>query len=182
MWHRIIRNMDARRFVFVDEFGANIRLTRLFGWAPRGERSRGTQLRNYDTNLTVCASLTLDGITSAMILDGAMNGPAFDQYVERVLLPTLQPKQIVVMDNLSSHKQAPIRAMIEAVGCRVVFLPSYSPDFNPIEQAISKIKQRLRRVGAKTTEALEAAIGEAIDLVSPKDADGFFTCAGYKVQ
>ena len=135
MWHRIIRNIDARRLVFVDEFGVNIRLARLFGWAPRGTRSRGSVPRNYGKNLSVCAALSLEGVTAAMTIEGAVDGLAFEQYVEQVLVPTLKPRQIVIMDNLSAHKQAAVRQAIEAVGARVVFLPSYSPDFTPIEQS-----------------------------------------------
>jgi transposase len=182
MWHRIVRNIDARRLVFVDESGANITLARRYGWAPKGTRSRGSVPRNYGTNLTLFASLSLSGISSAMLLDGAADGLSFQLYVERFLVPTLVPRQLVIMDNLSIHKQAPMRRAIEAAGCRVLFLPSYSPDMTPIEQAFSKIKAILRRAGARTREALEAAITEAIDLVTTEDATGFFRHCGYLVQ
>ncbi len=182
MWYRIVRNIDARRLVFVDESGATIALARRYGWAPKGARSHGSVPRNYGTNLTLFASLSLDGINSAMVLDGAADGISFQLYVERILVPTLVPRQLVIMDNLSAHKQAPIRRAIEAAGCRVLFLPSYSPDMNPIEQAFSKIKAILRRVEARTRETLEAAIAEAIDLVTTADAHSFFRHAGYVVQ
>jgi transposase len=182
MWHRIIRHIDARRLVFVDEFGVNIRLARLFGWAPRGTRSRGTVPRNYGTNLSVCAALSLRGITAVMTIEGAVDGPAFAQYVEQVLVPTLKPRQIVIMDNLSAHKQAAVREAIEAVGARVVFLPSYSPDFNPIELAVSVMKAALRRVEAKTREGLEAALPATLDEVSPREAVNMFRHCGYSVQ
>lgn len=182
MWHRIIRNIDARRLVFVDEFGVNIRLARLFGWAPRGERSRGLVPRNYGTNLSVCAALSLDGITAVMSIEGAIDGLAFDQYVEQLLVPTLKPRQLVILDNLSVHKRARVRQAIEAVGARVLFLPSYSPDFNPIEMAISIMKQALRRVEATTREALEAALPAALDKVPPQAALNCFRHYGYSVQ
>jgi transposase len=182
MWHRILRNIDARRLVFVDEFGVNIRLARLFGWAPRGERSRGKVPRNYGKNLSVCAALSLAGITAAMTIEGAVDGLAFVQYVEQVLAPTLQPRQLVILDNLSAHKQAAVRQAIEAVGARVVFLPSYSPDFNPAELAISAIKAALRRVEAKTREALEAALPTTLDDVTSKEAVNMFRHCGYSVQ
>ena len=182
MWHRILRNIDARRLVFVDEFGVTIRLARLFGWAPRGTRSRGLIPRNYGTNLSVCAALSLDGITAAMTIEGAVDSLAFVPYVERILVPTLKPRQIVIMDNLSVHKQAAVRQAIEAVGARVVFLPSYSPDFTPVEMAISVIKQALRRVEAKTRETLEAALPTTLDEVSRHDALNMFRHCGYSVQ
>jgi transposase len=182
MWHRIIRNIDARRLVFVDEFGVNIRLARLFGWAPRGMRSRGSVPRNYGKNLSVCAALSAAGITAAMTIDGAVDGLAFEQYVVRILVPTLKPRQIVILDNLAVHKQAAVRQAIEAVGARVLFLPSYSPDFNPIEMMISMIKQALRRVQATTREGLEAALPMAIETVTQTKALHSFRHCGYSVQ
>lgn len=182
MWHRILQNIDARRLVFIDEFGVNVRLARLFGWAPRGERSRGLIPRNYGKNLSVCAALSLDGITAAMTIDGAIDGVAFEQYIERILIPALRSGQIVILDNLSVHKQARVRQAIEAVGARVVFLPSYSPDFTPVEMAISVIKQALRRVEAKTRETLEAALPATLDEVSRHDAINMFRHCGYSVQ
>ncbi len=194
MWHRIIRNkvpetgIDARRLVFVDEFGVNIRLARLFGWAPRGKRSRGSVPRNYGKNLSVCAALSLEGITAVMTIEGAVDGLAFEHYVERLLVPSLKLRQIVIMDNLSAHKQAAVRQAIEAVGARVVFLPSYSPDFNPkvpgtgIEMAISVIKQALRREEANTRDGLEATLPTTLDTVTPLEAVNMFRHCGYAVQ
>jgi transposase len=182
MWQRIIRNIDARRLVFVDEFGVNIRLARLFGWAPRGKRSRGSVPRNYGKNLSVCAAISLEGITAAMTLDGAIDGVAFEYYVERILVPTLRPRQLVILDNLAVHKQAAVREAIEAVGARVLFLPSYSPDFNPIEMVISVIKQRLRRVQAGTREQLDAALPAALDAITPNQTQNCFRHCGYLVQ
>lgn len=179
MWYRIVRNIDIRRLVFVDESGANITLARRYGRAPTDQRCHGTAPRNYGENLTLIASLSLEGIDAAMLLDGAADRPSFQVYIERILVPTLRPGQLVILDNLSVHKQAALRAAIQAVGCRVLFLPSYSPDMNPIELAFSKIKAYLRRVGARTKESLEVAISQAIDLVSSDDATGFFHHCGY---
>jgi transposase len=118
----------------------------------------------------------------AMVLDGPIDGIAFRHYVERFLVPSLRPGQIVVLDNLSVHKDAAVRAAIRAAGCLLLYLPSYSPDFNPIELALSKVKAYLRRVGARTQEDLEAALGSAIDLISPADARGYFRHCGFTVS
>jgi transposase len=174
-----VRNLAARRLRFVDESGANITLHRRYGWAPRTERCYGAVPRNYGNNLTLVASLSLDGIEAPMLLDGALDGIAFERYVAEVLCPTLRPGELVILDNLAVHKHHAARAMIEAAGCRLLFLPSYSPDFNPIELAFSKIKAYLRRAGARTQEALEAGIAAAIDLITPADATGYFHHRGY---
>jgi transposase len=174
-----VTKFDARRLRFVDESGANVTLARRYGWAPKGERVHGSVPRNYGENLTLVASLSLEGIEAPMLLEGALDSRAFVQYVERFLVPTLRPGEVVIWDNLAVHKRAPVRAAIHAAGCRVLFLPSYSPDFNPIEHAFSKIKAYLRRVGARTQEALEAAMAEAIELITAADATGYFGHCGY---
>lgn len=179
IWHRIVTHFPAHRFIFVDESGTNLTLARRYGRALRGERCPGTAPRNYPTNLTLVASCTPNGIGPCMVVDGAINGQLFRRYVEDILVPALHPGQIVVMDNLNVHKQETIRAAITGAGCRLLFLPSYSPDFNPIELAFSKIKAYLRRVGMQTQEALEAALATAIDLVSPTDAAGYFRHCGF---
>lgn len=179
IWHRIVTHLAAERFIFLDESGTNLRLARRYGRAPRGERCPGTAPRNYPTNLTLIASCTTTGIGPSMLLDGAVNSPAFQLYIERILVPALRPGQIVVMDNLNVHKQAAVRAAIRRAGCHPLYLPSYSPDFNPIELAFSKIKAHLRRVGIHTQAALEAAMSEAIDLITPTDATGYFRHCGF---
>jgi transposase len=179
IWHRIVTHLAADRLVFVDESGANLTLARRYGRALHGDRCLGTAPRNYPTNLTLVASCTPAGIGPSMVLDGAVNGEAFRLYVERILVPALRPGQIVVMDNLNVHKHEAIRTAITGAGCRLLFLPSYSPDFNPIELAFSKIKAHLRRVGVRTQAALNAAIGEAIDLITPTDATGYFRHCGF---
>jgi transposase len=179
IWHHLVTLRSADRFVFLDESGANLTLARRYGRAPHNERCPGTAPRNYPTNLTLLAACTLNGIGPSIVIDGAVNGAIFRAYVEQVLVPTLQPGQIVVMDNLNVHKHAAVRAAIRQAGCYLVYLPSYSPDFNPIELAFSKVKAYLRRVGAHTQRALEAAIGEAIDLITPADAAGYFRHCGF---
>jgi len=177
-----VRNFDPRRLVFIDESGANITLVPRFGRAPKGQRCYGSVPRGHYRHLTLFASLSLTGMEASMILEGAADREAFRVYVEQVLVPTLKPRQLVILDNLSVHKQAPLRRAIEAVGCRVLFLPTYSPDLNPIEQAFAKIKQILRRTQARTTEALDEAIGQAIERVTQTDASGFFRGCGYIPQ
>lgn len=179
VWHQVVRNIDPGRLVFIDESGANITLVPRYGRAPKGERCHGSQPRGTYRHLTLFASLSLTGIEAPMVMEGAADREAFRTYVERVLVPTLHPGQLVILDNLSVHKQAPMRRAIEAAGCRVLFLPTYSPDFNPIEQAFAKIKQHLRCVQAKTTASLVDAIAAAVDLVTATDAAGFFRGCGY---
>jgi transposase len=128
---------------------------------------------------TFVGGLRLSGMTAPMVLDGAMNGPAFLAYVEQVLTPTLDPGDIVVMDNLPTHKLAGVRAAIEAVGAKVLYLPPYSPDFNPIEMAFSKLKAFLKKVATRTKEALWAAIADGIDTFTPDECVNYFAAAGY---
>lgn len=153
-----------------------------YGRAPQGHRCPGSVPHTYGENLTLCAALTLSGVTAAMVLDGGTDRLAFELYVEHFLVPTLRPRQIVIMDNLAVHKQLTIRRLIQAAQCAVIFLPSYSPDFNPIELAFAKIKAYLRHTEARTREALEQAMGTAIDLVTAVDAEGFFRHCGYSAQ
>jgi transposase len=181
-WHQTVKDLDARRLVFLDESGATITLARRYGRAPKGERSPGSAPRNYGQNLTLVAALSLHGLDAPMLLDGAIDTLAFERYVKEFLVPMLRPGQIVILDNLAVHKQEPIRRAIEAAKCQLLFLPSYSPDFNPIEQVFSTIKAYIRRVGARTQEALEAAIAQAIDRVTPADARNYFRHCGYVNQ
>jgi transposase len=139
----------------------------------------GSVPRNYGENLTAICSLTLSGIHTAMLLDGAVDGAAFEVYVEHILAPALTPGQVVIMDNLAVHKRRGVREVIEAAGAQVRFLPAYSPDLNPIEQAFAKLKAALRRAQARTREALEAAIAAAIETITTADAVAFFRDCGY---
>jgi len=138
----------------------------LYARAPKGERARGSVPRNRGKNTTLIAALSLEGMGAALILEGSANTTAFELYVEQVLVPSLHAGQIVVMDNLQAHKSARVRTAIEAKGCQLLFLPGYSPDLSPIEEAFSKLKTVLRRAGARTREALEEAIGQALLTIS----------------
>ena len=175
----LIATVDAHRLVVVDEMGSNLALTPLYARAPKGQRAVGTVPRNHGKNTTVVAALTLHGIGPALILQGAVDAPAFVAYVREILAPTLTPGQIVVLDNLSAHTDPQVRQLIEARECQVLYLPAYSPDFSPIEAAFAKIKQVLRRLSARTTEALYAALAQALECITIQDAHGFFRHCGY---
>jgi len=172
-------NLDPADLVSVDEAGTTCALTRLYARAPQGERAIGQVPRNHGTPTTLISALAPDGIQAALSLPGAVDKLAFRAFVQQVLAPTLRPGQVVATDNLSVHHDPVIQAAIEARDCLLIFLPAYSPDFAPIEQAFAKIKAYLRKVGARTQEALDRAIAEAIALITPADARGFFRHAGY---
>ncbi len=178
-WREQARQLAAQDLVFVDETGANIALTPLYARAPRGQRAVGKVPRNYGANTTLIASLSRQGIGEAFILEGAADAVTFEIYVEQILAPSLRSGQIVIPDNLSIHEGACVRQAIEAKGCQLLFLPAYSPDLSPIEEAFSKLKAYLRRVGARTYEALFEAIAQALLTVTAADARGWFTHCGY---
>ena len=178
-WQEDVQQMPACTLVFVDESGSHTSLTPLYGWAPKNERAYGVTPRNRGPNTTILGALSPQGVQAAMTLEGAADTIAFEVFIEQVLAPTLQPGQTVVMDNLSIHKSQTTRQLIEKCGCTLLFLPAYSPDFSPIEQAWSKLKTYLRRVGARTKEALEAAIGDGLQFITPHDAQGWFKHCGY---
>ncbi len=178
-WREQMSGVDANQLVIVDETGSNIGLTPLYAWAAKGERASGRVPRNSGKKTTLLASLSLQGMGAAMILEGATESIAFELSIEQVLAPSLQPGQIVVMDNLSSHTSSKVRQAIQARGCQLLFLPAYSPDLSPIEEAFSKLKAFLRRVGARTREDLFEAISQALELITPQDALGWFTHCGY---
>jgi transposase len=178
-WRENANQLPTESLLFIDECGSNIALTPLYARAPKGERARGSVPRNRGKNTTLIAALTLEGMGAAMILEGSANTTAFEVYVEQVLTPTLQAGQIVIMDNLQAHKSARVRVAIEAKNCQLLFLPSYSPDLSPIEEAFSKLKTALRRTGARTREALEEAIAQALRAITAQDAQGWFQHCGY---
>lgn len=180
-YQALIQPLDLQRFKFVDESGVNVAMTRRFGRAPRGERVIGTVPQNYGTNLTMMAALSLHGIEAVMTIEGATDAEVFHAYAEQVLGPTLRPGDIVVLDNLSAHKIATIRTVIEGRGARLFYLPPYSPDLAPIERAWSKIKTYLRAAKARSREALELAIQQALTTITAADAHGWFTHCGYTV-
>jgi transposase len=165
--------------VFLDETGSHLGYTPTHAWAPRGQRAYATAPANRGENKTVVAALTLDGVGPRMRFDGAMTTARFEGYVRFVLAPTLRPGQVVIADNLQAHLGPGVRAAIEQRGARFLPLPPYSPDFNPIEEAFSKVKQFLRRAQARTDDALRAATGAAFDTITSANAAGWFTHCGY---
>ena len=181
-WRERVSKLDPKKLVFVDECGTNISLTTLYGRAPKGERSYGKAPRNWGKNLTLIASLSVEGLSGKnMVFEGATDTRAFETYVEHFLCANLKKRQVVIMDNLSAHKGERIRILIESKGAHLLFLPSYSPDFNPIEGAFSKLKNSLRKAKARTRESLLEAIGRALDEVTDHDAQGWFGHCGYGV-
>ena len=171
--------MDAGRLVFVDEMGANVSLSPLYAWSRRGERAHAKAPRNWGKNVTLLASITREGLGPCLAVEGSTTREVFEAYLERVLAPSLRPGQVVVLDNLSAHKGGRVKELVEVAGCEIVYLPPYSPDLNPIEQAFSKVKGLLRRAEARTRGALVEAMGRALDAVSARDARGFFGHCGY---
>jgi transposase len=178
-WREQASHFASQDLVFVDETGSHIAMTPLYAYAPRGQRAVGKVPRNYGANMTLLACMSLQGMGEALMLDGAADAAAFEVYIEQVLAPSLRPGQIVILDNLSIHLGSRVKQAIEAKGCRLVFLPAYSPDFSPIEEAFSKLKTFLRRVGARTREDLQEAIAQALIRITAQDALGWFTHCGY---
>ncbi len=165
--------------MFVDECGSNVGLAPLRARAPRGERAHGKAPRNRGKNTTLLASMGAGGMGPSLAVEGGTTKAVFEAYVEKALAPSLWPGQVVVMDNLSAHKGERVRELVEERGCEVLFLPSYSPDFSPIEEAFSKLKALLRRARARTKEALVEALGRALDTITPEDVKGWFGHCGY---
>ncbi|MBB3900519.1 transposase [Roseococcus suduntuyensis] len=157
-------------------------MARLRGRAPRGERCRAPVPHGHWKTTTFTGALRLSGMTAPMVLDGAMNGAAFLAYVEQVLVPTLAPRDIVVMDNLPANKPATVRVAIERAGATLLYLPPYSPDFNPIENAFAKLKSLLRKAAARTIDELWDAIRDALPAFSPAECANYFTATGYEPE
>lgn len=178
-WREQAAALDPAALVFVDETSTNTAMTPRTARAPRGQRAVGSAPRNHGPHVTLLAALTPDGVGPAMALPGALDGPAFALYAERVPAPALRPGQVVVLDNLSAHKNDDARKAVEAAGGRLLFLPAYSPDFNPIELAFAKVKPALRRAAARTPDDLLAATAAAIDAVTASDARGYYAHCGF---
>ncbi len=176
----VAEGLGGERLVFVDEMGANTSLAPLYGWSRKGERARFKVPRNWGANITLLASITAGGVGLCLAVEGSTTSEVFEVYIERVLAPELRAGQVVVMDNLSVHKGSRVRQLIEERGCKLMYLPPYSPDYNPIEQAFSKVKGLLRRAEARTREALVEAMGRALSAVTAQDARGFFGDCGYR--
>ena len=180
-WRTLVSGgLDGRRFVFVDECSTNTSLSPIYGWSRRGSRARFEVPRNWGANVTLLSSMSIEGMGPSLAVEGATTKAVFEAYAERVLAPSLCAGQIVVMDNLSAHKGERVRELIEGKGCELLYLPPYSPDLNPIEEAFSKLKASLRRAGGRTREALLEAMGRSLDAVTASDAQGFFEHRGYR--
>ena len=169
--------------MWVDECGTHTSMTRLYARAPKGERAYGSVPRNRGKDTTLIASMTLEGaMGEAVAFEGSTKAFVFEAYVEHFLAPALRPGQIVAMDNLGAHKTDRVRGLIEERGCELWFLPAYSPDLNPIEEAFSKVKAFLRKAAARTREALVEAMGRALSAITPRDAAGWFAHCGYRFR
>jgi transposase len=178
-WRVEVAALAADDLVFLDETGSHLGYTPTRARAPRGRRAYAAAPRNPGENKTVVAALTRDGVRALLRFDGGMTSVRFEGYVRHVLAPTLRPGQVVIADNLRAHHTAGARAAIEARGARLLFLPPYSPDFNPIEHTFSKVKQFLRRAQARTDDTLRAATWAAFATVTTTDAAGWFAHCGY---
>ena len=171
--------IDAGRLVFVDEMGSNTSLRPLYAWSRRGERAPASVPRNWGRNVTLLSSRKILGMGPSMAVEGATTRAVFEAYVEEALCPSLSAGQVVVMDNLSTHKGGRTRELIEGRGCELLYLPPYSPDLNPIEQAFSKLKGLLRRAESRARGALIESMGAALSAITARDASGFFRHCGY---
>ena len=181
-WWEQVSELDPACLVFLDESGVTTEMTRRYGWEPRPERVCEAVPTGHWRTLTVLAALTTTGVLASMSIESPTDGDVFLAFVEQVLAPRLEPGHVVVLDNLSAHKVAGVRQLIEARGAQVLYLPPYSPDFNPIELAWSKLKQRLRGVKARVLEQLEPALADALSAITAQNARGFFRHCGYRIQ
>ncbi|MCA1616926.1 MAG: IS630 family transposase [Acidobacteria bacterium] len=181
-WRGRAAEFIVGRLKFIDESGSNLALTRRYGRAAPGRRVAEGVPQNYGENVTMLAAIGVGGLRAPMTINGAVDGEVFLIYVREVLSPTLSEGDVVVMDNLGAHRVEGVREAIEAVGARVEYLPPYSPDFNPIEKCWSKVKTYLRKAKARTREALEAALKEALLTITEADARAWFVHCGYPVH
>lgn len=171
--------LDAPRLVFIDETAVTTKMVRQYGRAPRGERLVAKVPHGHWKTLTLVAALRIDGVTAPYVVDGAMDGPSFLAYVQQVLAPTLRKGDVVFMDNLRTHKVDGVREAVEAAGAHVRYLPAYSPDFNPIEMAFSRLKAALRKGAARSVTALVKLIGKLVNSFAPDECANYFRHAGY---
>ncbi|WP_442970524.1 IS630 family transposase [Roseovarius sp. D22-M7] len=171
--------IHPERLIFLDETGTDTNMTRAYGRCLKGLRLKGSAPFRRWGNQTLIAGLSCEGIVAPWVISGAMDRDAFDAYVEKVLIPELEPGSVVILDNLATHKSEKAAGLLKANGCWFLFLPAYSPDLNPIEMAFSKLKAHLRRIGARTFSQLIEAIGEICDLFIPDECWNFFKAAGY---
>jgi transposase len=181
-WRAGQADLNQERLVFIDESGASTKMTRLYGRCARGKRLVCAVPHGHWKTPTFVGALRHDGMTAPCVVDGPMNGETFLAWIEQSLVPTLRPHDIVVMDNLSSHKVKGVRQAIEAVGAVLHYLPPYSPDLNPIEQYFAKLKSLLRKAAARTRETLDNAIADALTRFSQKEYANFLANSGYRYQ
>jgi transposase len=179
-WFESQLDLDPEKLIFIDETWTTTNMARKCGRAIKGERLRAGVPHGHWKTTTFVAGLRVTGMVAPMVLDGPINGIWFQAYVEQVLVPALSPGDIVIMDNLGSHKGPKVRAAIEAVGAKLLYLPPYSPDFNPIENAFSKLKALLRKAAERTVDALWDRIGALLGEFSPQECANFFAAAGYE--
>ena len=179
---KAVAELEVERFKFLDESGVNLSLTRLYGRAAPDQRVVDSAPQPSGSQTTTLAVIGLTGITAPLVLSGAVNGPVFHGYVQQCVVPTLQPGDIVFMDNLPAHKVAGIETLIEACGAHLIYLPPYSPDFNPIELAWSKVKTILRRLQARTFPDLVEALKQALCAITLQDIQGWFVHCGYAIN
>ena len=178
-WARLQAAVDPRRFVFIDETWAKTNMTRLHGRIARGQRLRALVPYGRWKTMTFVAALRCEGISAPLVLDGPVNAASFQAWIDQMLAPTLRPGDIVVMDNLSSHKGPGIRRAIRAAGAKLFFLPPYSPDLNPIEKMFAKLKTLLRKAAERTAEATWRRIGTLLDNFPPQECANYVRSAGY---
>jgi transposase len=171
--------MDPEKLVFIDETWTSTSMTRRCGRAPKGRRCIGSAPHGHWKTTTFVGALRRSRLTAPMVTDGPMDGEMFLAYVRQFLCPTLQPGDIVVLDNLSSHKVSGVKQVIQATGATLLYLPPYSPDFNPIEKLFSKLKALLRKAAKRTVDALWTEIGNLLNTLTPRECSNFFTTCGY---
>jgi transposase len=178
-WFEGQTELDPEHLIFIDESGLSTKMARLRGWAPKGSRCRAAIPHGHWKTITFVGGLTLNGFIAPMLLDGPMDGECFLAWIEQMLASTLRPGDLVVMDNLPAHKVAGVKEAIEACGAKLLYLPPYSPDFNPIETAFAKVKALVRKAAARTFDALETAAADALRQFNPNECVNYFAHAGY---
>jgi transposase len=179
IWEQCLPGLNLEKLVFLDESGINTFMARRCGRCSQGQRLVDSAPAGQWQSNTLMAAVRLDGVIAPMVLDGPVNGESFAGYIEECLVPELSAGDIVIMDNLPAHKSQRITEAIEGAGCTLVYLPPYSPDFNPIENMWSKVKASLRKAAARTFDAVVDAVGEALLAVTPDDCEGYFRHCGY---
>ena len=182
LWHRGQKSVDPRKLVFVDETGTATNMAPLYGWGPKDQRVTGSVSHGHWRRTTFIGGLTLDGFIAPLVIEQAMNAETFEAWIEQFLIPNMPRAAIIVMDNLSAHKGARVRNLIEAAGGEVLYLPPYSPDLNPIEQAFSKLKHWLRAAQETTTESLWGMIGTILNHFKPVECANYFLNTGYRSE